>query len=97
MLGTSKGDMKAPKQRCPQDCEPTLAELFAWLDDFKERSEHFDDATPAGVWDLALRALARKTALAGSTASAVFRTDATTNLRRFVRELKEWDSKLQGS
>lgn len=71
---------------------PKLAELFAWVDDFRARSEHFDDATPARVWDLLLRALALRTVLHGDTASPEFRNLATPNLRRFVRELKEWDS-----
>jgi len=71
----------------------TLAELFAWIDDFHARSGHFDDATPARVWDLLLRAHGLRTVLHGDTASYEFRELATPNLRRFVRELKEWDAK----
>ena len=74
---------------------PTLAELFAWVDDFHARSEHFDDATPARVWDLLLRAHGLRTVLHGDTASSEFRKLATPNLRRFVRELKEWDANAQ--
>ena len=81
--------MTARKQPKP---EPALTELFAWVDDFKERSEHFDDATPAKVWDLILRMLALKFALEGSTASPEFREGATKNFRRFIRELQAWDS-----
>ena len=76
---------------------PTLAELFAWVDDFHARSEHFDDATPAGVWDLLLRAHGLRTVLHGDTASSEFRKLAAPNLRRFVRELKEWDAKSPGA
>ncbi len=72
---------------------PTLRELSAWIDDFHARSEHFDDARPAKVWDLLLRALGLRTVLHGDTASPEFRELATPNLRRFVRELKEWDAK----
>ena len=84
--------MTMRKQPIPQNSDATLAELLAWLDDFQKRSEHFDDATPEKVWELALPALALKTALGGSTASPEFRENATTNLRRFVRELQELDS-----
>lgn len=74
---------------------PSLAELFVWIDDFHARSEHFDDATPARVWDLLLRALGLKTVLHGDTANPEFWKLATPNLRRFVRELKEWEAKAK--
>jgi hypothetical protein len=69
-----------------------LAEALAWLDAFKKRSEHFDDAAPASVWETMLRALALKTALEGDTASSEFRCTAATNLSCLVGELKEWDA-----
>ena len=74
---------------------PTLAELFAWIDDFHARSEHFDDATPARVWDLLLRALGLRTVLAEEGVNPGFREEATKNLRRFIQELMEWDAKAQ--
>lgn len=74
---------------------PTLAELFAWIDDFHARSEHFGDATPAKVWDLLLRALGLRTVLAGKGVNPGFREEATKNLRRFIQELMEWDAKAQ--
>ena len=73
----------------------TLAELFAWIDDFHARSEHFDDATPARVWDLLLRALGLRTVLAEEGANPGFREQATKNLRCFIHELMEWDAKAQ--
>lgn len=81
--------------RKPTQSSLSLAELFAWIDDFHARSEHFDDATPSRVWDLLLRALGLKTVLHGDTASPEFRKLATPNLRRFVRELKEWEAKAK--
>ena len=84
--------MTARKQ---PESEPTLAELFAWIDDFHARSEHFDDATPARVWDLLLRALGLRTVLAGKGVNPGFREEATKNLRRFIQELMEWDAKAQ--
>jgi hypothetical protein len=67
----------------------TLAELFAWIDDFHARSEHFDDATPTMVWDLLLRALGLRTVLAEEGTNPGFREEATKNLRRFIQELME--------
>ena len=93
MLGASQSDMTAHKQPSSQASKATLAELFAWLGDFHKRSDDFDEvATPLRVWNLTLRALGLKSALSGNTASAEFRKGATANFRRYVRELKTWDS-----
>lgn len=73
----------------------TLAELFAWIEDFHARSEHFDHATPTMVWDLLLRALGLRTVLAEEGANPGFREEATKNLRRFIQELMEWDAKVR--
>lgn len=88
--------MTARKQPSPPVTKATLAELFVWLDDFHKRSDDFDEAaTPLRVWDLTLRALGLKSALSGNTASPEFRKVATVNFRRFVRELKAWDSEAR--
>ena len=81
--------------RKPAKSSPSLAELFDWIDDFHARSEHFDDATPPKVWDLLLRALGLKTVLHGDTSNPEFRKLAIPNLRRFVRDLKDWESKAK--
>ena len=81
--------------RKPAQSSPSLVELFAWIDDFHARSEHFDEATPAMVWDLLLRALGLKTVLHGDPASPEFRKLAIPNLRRFVRDLKDWESRAK--
>ena len=96
MLGASQRKMTVRKQPSPQASKATLAELFAWLDDFHKRCDDFDEATtPLRVYDLTLRALGLKSVLREDTCSAEFRKGGTANFRRFVRELKEWDHEFQ--
>ena len=93
MLGAIQRGMTAREQPSPQASKETLAELFAWLDDFHKRADDFDEAaTPLRVYDLTLRALGLKSVLIGDACSAEFRKGATANFRRFVRELRAWDS-----
>lgn len=86
--------MNAPRRSARQ---ASLEALFAWIDDFKKRSEDFDDATPAWVWERTLGALALRTVLPEDDLNPEFRVGATKNFRRMVRELKEWDTKARAT
>lgn len=75
--------------------QASLEELFVWIDDFKTRSEHFDDATPAWVWEHALGALTLRTVLPEASPNPGFRKEASKNFRRMIRELQDWDTRAQ--
>jgi hypothetical protein len=77
--------------------QQSLEALFAWIDDFKNRSEHFDDATPAWVWERTLGALALRTVLPEDGLNPEFRVNATKSIRRMIRELEEWDTKARAA
>jgi len=84
--------MTSPGNKAQQ---ASLEALFAWIDDFKKRSEHFDDATPVWVWERTLGALALRTVLPEDGLNPEFRVGATKKFRRMIRELHEWDERIQ--